>query len=214
MRFTHLHCHSHFSLLDGLSKIDPLLERAKELGMDSLALTDHGVMYGAIEFYTKCKEQDIKPILGLEAYIAPRSLTDKEGRTDADYFHLTLLAATNQGYKNLIQLTTIAHMQGFYYKPRIDLEVLKKYNEGIICLSGCQRGEIPKALATRPFGEAEKVLQKYLNIFGPERLFIEVQRNLKGNTESEMDLNIKLVTLAKKSHLPLVATADCHYIYP
>ena len=126
MKFTHLHCHSHYSLLDGLSKIEPLVDRAKELGMDSLAITDHGVMYGTIEFYNKCKESGIKPIIGLEAYIAPRGMEEKEGKIDADYHHLILLAQNDAGYKNLIQLTTQAHLRGFYYKPRIDLELLNK----------------------------------------------------------------------------------------
>ena len=121
MRFTHLHTHSHYSLLDGLSKIDELVARAKELGMDSLALTDHGAMYGAIEFYNKCKEAGIKPIIGLEAYISPRGMLEKSGKVDADYFHLTLLAQNQEGYKNLILLSTAAHLEGFYYKPRIDL---------------------------------------------------------------------------------------------
>src|SRR6185369_10265283 len=120
MTFTHLHVHSHYSLLDGLSKIDPLIERAKEIGMESLAITDHGVMYGAIEFYTHCKESGIKPIIGLEAYIAPRTLNDREGKVDSDYHHLTLLAKSYQGYRNLMLLTTIAETEGFYYKPRID----------------------------------------------------------------------------------------------
>ena len=216
MRFTHLHCHSHYSLLDGLSKLEPLIERAKELGMDSLGLTDHGVMYGVIEFYTKCLDAGIKPIVGLEAYIAPRSLHDKESRSDADYFHATLLAQNDAGYKNLIKLTTIAHLEGFYYKPRIDLEILAKYSEGLICLSGCQRGEIARAFKSSDKGKARQTLEKYLKIFGPERFFIEVQRNAKTAEfkAEEESLNKKLVELAKQNSINLVATADCHYIYP
>ncbi len=216
MNFTHLHCHSHYSLLDGLSKIDPLIERVKELGMSSVALTDHGVMYGAVEFYTKCLDAGLKPIVGLEAYIAPRTLEDKDGRTDADYFHLTLLAQNDEGYKNLIRLTTIAHLQGFYYKPRIDLNVLTRYSKGIICLSGCQRGEIARAAVNKSSTEADEVLKKYLSIFGPERLYIELQRNSKTEEgkKSEDNLNNRLLELAKKNRLPIVATADCHYIYP
>jgi DNA polymerase-3 subunit alpha len=214
MDFTHLHCHSHYSLLDGLSKIEPLVQRVKDLNMHSVALTDHGVMYGAVEFYNTCRENSIKPILGLEAYIAPRSLKDKEGKTDADYFHLTLLAKNEAGYKNLIKLTTLAHLEGFYYKPRIDLESLKQYSEGLICLSGCQRGEIARAVMNYSTVDAERVLGKYLNIFGPNNLFIEVQRNSRTKDEKEAELNSRLVELAKKSVLPIVATADCHYIYP
>ncbi len=214
MRFTHLHCHSHYSLLDGLSKIDPLVERVKELGMDSLALTDHGVMYGAVEFYNKCKDLKIKPIIGLEAYIAPRGMEDKDGRSDADYFHLTLLAQNEIGYKNLIQLTTAGHLQGFYYKPRVDLEFLAGHAEGLICLSGCMRGEIARAVMNKSEQEAQNVLEKYLTIFSSSRLFIEIQRNSRNSDPKEEELNNKLIALAKKNSLPLVATADCHYIYP
>ncbi|MCL5666667.1 MAG: DNA polymerase III subunit alpha [Patescibacteria group bacterium] len=214
MDFVHLHCHSHYSLLDGLSKIDPLVERAKELGMPALALTDHGVMYGTIEFYSKCKEMGIKPIIGLEAYISPRLMNDKEGRADADYYHLTLLAQNEQGYKNLMLLSTMAHLEGFYYKPRIDLKTLSRYSQGIIALSGCQRGELPRAVKDKPEAEAEKVLAKYLDIFGRENFYIELQRNSRQKDEQEEILVKKLAALAKKHSLPVVATADCHYIYP
>ncbi len=214
MSFTHLHCHSHFSLLDGLSKIDPLVERTKELGMQALAITDHGVMYGTIEFYNKCREMGVKPIIGLEAYIAPRGMKEKEGKVDSDYFHLTLLAQNDRGYKNLMMLTTKAHLEGFYYKPRIDLELLKNHAEGVICLSGCQRGEIAKAVMNKSEEEAQKVLEKYVDIFTKERLFIEIQRNSRTQDPKEEELNQKLITLARKNGLEIVATADCHYIYP
>ena len=182
--------------------------------MESVAITDHGVMYGTIEFYNKCKEMGIKPIVGLEAYIAPRSMQEKSGKVDADYFHLTLLAQNDQGYKNLIQLTTFAHLEGFYYKPRIDLELLKKYSEGIVALSGCQRGEIARAVMNKPNEEAQKVLEKYLDIFTRDRLFIEIQRNSRTQDPKEEELNQKLISLAKANGLDVVATADCHYIYP
>ena len=214
MKFTHLHCHSHYSLLDGLSKIEPLVDRAKELGMESLAITDHGVMYGTIEFYNKCKEAGIKPIIGLEAYIAPRGMEEKEGKVDADYHHLILLAQNDAGYKNLIKLTTEAHLRGFYYKPRIDLELLKKYGEGLVALSGCQRGEIARALTHKSQSDAQKVLEKYLEIVGQDRLFIEIQRNSKAKDGKEEELNQKLIALARANNLSIVATADCHYIYP
>ncbi|MBX4187146.1 MAG: DNA polymerase III subunit alpha [Candidatus Doudnabacteria bacterium] len=217
-KFTHLHVHSHYSLLDGLSKIDELVTRAKQLGMDSLALTDHGVMYGTIQFYNACLEAGIKPIIGVEAYIAPRSLSDKEGRQDADYYHLTLLAANDTGYKNLLKLTTIAHIDGYYYKPRIDLEVLKKHSAGLICLSGCMRSELSRAVAHKSDAEVQTVLQKYLDIFGRDNFYIEIQRNSKGaNSPVEIEKESqtqKLIALAKKENLPLVATADCHYINP
>src|SRR5258708_3486380 len=207
-KFTHLHVHSHYSLLDGLSKIDELVNRAKELGMEALALTDHGVMYGALPFYNACLEAGIKPIIGVEAYVAPRSLQDKNGKVDADYYHLTLLAANDTGYKNLLKLTTIAHIDGYYYKPRIDLEVLKKHSEGLICLSGCQRGELSRTL-NKSEPEIQTVLQKYLDIFGPENFYIEIQRNGKNNgapeeLEKESQTQ-KLILLAKKENLKLVA---------
>lgn len=214
MRFTHLHCHTHYSLLDGLSKLDPLISRVKELGMDALAITDHGVMYGTIEFYNRCLEEGIKPIIGLEAYIAPRLLTDKDGRVDSDYFHLTLLAKNQQGYHNLMELTTIAHLEGFYYKPRIDLKVLKQHASGLIALSGCQRGEVARAVMNKSESESGKILEKYLEIFGPQNFFIEIQRNSRQKDKREEELNRRLVTLAKKYALDIVATADSHYVYP
>src|SRR3989344_5476314 len=217
-KFTHLHVHSHFSLLDGLSKIDELVSRAKELGMDSLALTDHGVMYGAVQFFNACQEAGIKPIVGVEAYIAPRSLAQKDGKIDADYYHLTLLAANQAGYKNLLKLTTIAHIDGFYYKPRIDLETLKKHSEGLICLSGCMRGELSRAVVSRAPAEVKAVLDKYLDVFGRDNFYIEIQRNGKAADSAEViekeAQTQKLIELARRENLKLVATADCHYINP
>ncbi|HEX5430269.1 MAG TPA: DNA polymerase III subunit alpha [Patescibacteria group bacterium] len=212
--FTHLHVHSHFSLLDGLSQIPQLTAAAKNLGFESLALTDHGVMYGVIEFYNACLDAGIKPIIGVEAYVAPRSLSDKDSKEDANYFHLTLLAADELGYHNLLKLTTIAHTQGFYYKPRIDLEVLREHSQGLICLSGCQRGEIARAALHKSETEAQASLEKYLQIFGPEKLFIEIQRNSLNLDPQEEKLNQRLIALARKNNLRVVATSDCHYINP
>lgn len=214
MKFTHLHVHSHYSLLDGLSKIDELVNRAKELGMDSLALTDHGVMYGVIPFYNACLDAGIKPIIGIESYVAPKSLSEKNGKVDADYFHLTLLAANGAGYKNLLKLTTIAHIDGYYYKPRIDLEILKKYSEGLIALSGCQRGELARAVMNKSEQEIKNILQKYLDIFGRDNFYIEIQRNSRNPDPAEENLVQKLASLARRENFQLVATADCHYIYP
>lgn len=213
-QFTHLHVHSHFSLLDGLSKTDELVDRAKELGMSAIALTDHGVLYGTITFYNECLDAGIKPIIGLEAYVAPRTMHDKEGKQDANYYHLTLLAMNEVGYKNLIALTTLAHTEGFYYKPRIDLNILKTHSEGLICLSGCMRGEIARAVVSMAPAEAQKVLDKYLDIFGHDRLFIEIQRNSRQHDPNEAKLNDKLIEIARKNNLKIVATADCHYIMP
>ena len=208
-QFTHLHCHSHFSLLDGLSKISSLVKSAKEMGMSSLAITDHGVMYGAIEFYNTCIAEEIKPIIGMEAYIAPRGMLVKEGKIDADYHHLTLLAKNYQGYLNLIKLTTQAHLEGYYYKPRIDLELLRKHSEGLIALSGCPRGQIPRAFKVS-VEAAEEALKKHLEIFGKENFYLELQRNsLDGHELMPNDL---LVELGKKFDIGIVATQDCHYI--
>lgn len=213
MSFTHLHCHSHFSLLDGLSKIEELVQAADQGGMTALALTDHGTLYGAIEFYNQCLEHDIKPIIGMEAYLAPRSLTDKEGKLDADYFHLTLLAKDYAGYRNLMQLATVAHTQGFYYKPRIDKAVLAKYATGLIALSGCQRGEIPRAFNRSP-QEAERVLAEYQQIFGKDNFYLELQRNDRLNREEQNTLNSQLIALGSNRKVGIVATQDSHYITP
>ncbi len=207
--FTHLHCHSHYSLLDGLSKIPDLVEAAKADGQTSLAITDHGVMYGVIDFYNECNSAGIKPIIGMEAYIAPRSMADKEGKSDADYFHMTLLAETYQGYLNLIALTSIAHQEGFYYKPRLDLKTLKENATGLIALSGCPRGHIPRAFGQSD-AAAEDQLRIMLDIFGPNNFFLELQRN--ANDGHEIQPNEKLVELGKKFGVPTVATQDCHYI--
>ncbi|MGE5392582.1 MAG: DNA polymerase III subunit alpha [Candidatus Saccharibacteria bacterium] len=214
MKFTHLHIHTHYSLLDGLPQIDALVKHAKDTGFESLAITDHGTMYGTIEFYNACREAGIKPIIGMEAYIAPRAMTDKEGKQDANYYHLTLIAANDAGYKNLMLLTTLAHTVGFYYKPRIDLELLKKHAEGLICLSGCQRGEIARAVVSMTETDAQAVLNKYLDIFGPDNLFIEIQRNSRLPDPQEDKLNTRLIALARKNNLKIVATADCHYLNP
>ena len=216
MSFVHLHCHSHFSLLDGLSRIEPLIQRSKSQGSPALALTDHGVMYGVIEFYNKCRDVGIKPIIGMEGYIAPRSMTDKAGRQDADYFHITLLAKNQIGYKNLIALTTLAHTEGFYYKPRMDKKILKQYSEGLIALSGCQRGEVARALTEKSIPEAKKVLEMYLDIFGRENFHLEVQRNstVAADQKQEELLNQGLIALAEEYGLLYVATGDSHYIDP
>lgn len=209
MAFTHLHCHSHYSLLDGLSKVPNLVELAKDYGMNSLAITDHGVMYGAIEFYNTCRKNEIKPIIGMEAYIAPRGLSRKEGKADADYHHLTLLAKSYQGYKNLMKLTTIAHTEGFYYKPRLDLEALAEHREGLIALSGCPRGQVPRALKVSN-SAAERALSEHLQIFGTDNFFLELQRNSRDG--DELLPNEQLVELGQKMGVRPVATQDCHYL--
>ncbi len=208
--FTHLHNHSEFSLLDGLSRIEPMVIRAKELGMSSIAITDHGNLYGAIKFFQTCKKYEIKPIIGCEIYMAQRSLQDKEAGVDKDYNHLILLAENITGYKNLMKIVSIAHLEGFYYKPRCDIELLKKYNEGLICLTACLNGYISKPLLNGNEKETAVRLKKLREIFDNDRLYLEIQRHLKIPQQDE--LNDKLIELSKKEGLPLVATNDNHYI--
>src|SRR3989338_11298053 len=211
-RFVHLHVHSHYSLLDGLGKIPELVARAKELGMTALALTAHGNMYGAIEFYKECQKQGIKPIIGLETYIAPHGMLDKRPRVDDRAFHLTLLARNFEGYKNLIKITTAGHLEGFYYKPRVDKEFLRKHSAGIIALSGCLNGEISRALQGGEAEKAERLLAEYRDIFGAENFYIEVQDHAEMPEQQER--NAQLVALARKAGASLVATKDCHFIHP
>ena len=166
--FVHLHIHSEFSLLDGANRIKDLPKRAKELGMKSIAITDHGVMYGVIDFYKECKKEGIKPIIGCEVYVAPRGRKDKEPNIDNKYNHLILLAKNEQGYKNLSKLVSLGFLEGYYYKPRIDLEILEKYHEGLICLSACLAGAVNQALLNGKSEEAEKIALWHKKVFGED----------------------------------------------
>jgi len=208
--FVHLHTHSHYSLLDGLGKIEHLITRAKKLEMSALALTDHGAMYGIIEFYQKAKAEDIKPILGVETYLAPRKLTDKTAKLDTYPSHLVLLAKDNQGYQNLIQLVTIAHLQGYYYKPRIDKETLKKYSHGLIGLSACLQGEVTRLAAAGNLEKTKKVIKEYQEIFGPENFYLELQKHKEFAQQEKANQN--LIKIAQEIGAPLVATNDIHYV--
>jgi len=208
--FVHLHTHSEYSLLDGLGKLGDLIEKTKELGMDTLAVTDHGAMYGSFKFYLKAKQAGIKPILGVETYVARRSHKDKEGKIDTDPYHLLLLAENNTGYKNLMKLVTIAHLEGFYYKPRIDFELLKAHHEGVICLSACLAGQISSLLATGEEEEAKRIAIQYADLFGPDHYYIELQKHPK--IPQQDDVNTKLIKLARELGLPIVATNDIHYV--
>ena len=202
-KFVHLHTHTHYSLLDGLSQIDPLIERAKKLGMDALAITDHGNLYGAIEFYKKAKAAGIKPIIGVETYVAKRSRFSKEPHVDAERYHLTLLVKDKEGYHNLIQLVTKSHLEGFYYKPRIDKELLERHFKGLICLSGCFSGEVAKMLRAGREQEAEDAVEYYHNLFG-EDYYLEIQSHTP-------ELHKAMTEFSRKYDIPLVATQDSHY---
>ncbi len=206
--FVHLHIHSEFSLLDGANRIKDLPVRAKELGMDAIALTDHGAMYGTIDFYKACKKEGVKPIIGCEVYVAPRSRFDKEPNIDNRYNHLILLAKNHQGYQNLSKLVSIGFVDGYYYKPRIDLEVLEKYHEGLICLSACLAGSVNQALLNGDNEKAEEIALWHKRVFG-EDYYIEIQNN---GIEEQVLANQKLVALARKLDIPLVATNDAHYL--
>lgn len=210
MSFVHLHTHSHYSLLDGLPKTDELILRAKKMGMTALALTDHGNMYGAIEFYEQATEMGIKPIIGMEAYLAINKHTDKRPKLDDAQFHLTLLARNLEGYRNLMKLATIASLDGFYYKPRLDKDLLRQYGAGLITLSGCLKGDIPRALLGGDLKRAEILIQEYQNIFGREYFFLEVQHHPE--IAEQAPVNRGLIELSKKTGAPLVATADLHYL--
>ena len=206
--FVHLHIHSEYSLLDGANRIKDLPVRAKELGMNAIAITDHGVMFGAIDFYKACKANGVKPIIGCEVYVAPRGRKDKEPKIDEKYNHLILLAKNNEGYKNLAKLVSLGFIEGFYYKPRIDKEILEKYHEGIICLSACLAGEVNQAILNNNIEEAKKVALWFKNLFG-EDYYLEVQNN---GIKEQVLVNQKLVDLSRELNIPLVATNDAHYL--
>lgn len=228
-QFVHLHTHTEYSLLDGLSKIPQLVKKIKDLGMDAVAITDHGVMYGAIEFYKACIEAGIKPIIGVEMYIAKRSHKDKEGKADAEPYHLTVLAKNYQGYLNLMKLTTIAHVDGYYYRPRVDKNLLKQYHEGLIALSGCPSGEFIRSLEDQDLKKAEEVAKSYLQIFGEGNFYFELQkhpysqqkelavdevvrRDLEKLEKIQKNTWNAVKNLSLKLGIPPVATNDSHYI--
>ncbi len=210
--FTHLHVHSHYSLLDGLPKIPDLVADAQKKGMNALALTDHGALYGALEFYKTARRAGLKPIIGIEAYMAPGSLSEKNSRADADYFHLILLARNLEGYHNLLKLVTISHLEGYYYKPRLDKQVLRQHAGGLIGLSGCLRGEIARAAANGNLEAAKKSVLELAEIFEKDCFYLELQRNM---TDTQQDtVNSHLIKISKDTGIPVVATGDAHYLDP
>lgn len=206
--FVHLHNHTHHSLLDGLTKVDELVSRVKELGMEAVAMTDHGTLSGAIEFYKACKSQDIKPIIGMETYVAARTIHDRDPAKDKARYHLILLAMNNTGYQNLMKLSTIANLEGMYYKPRIDHHLLEKYGEGLIVLSACLGGEIAEKIRNESFDEAKKTAEWYKSVFG-DRYYLEIQDH---NTKEQTETNQKILRLSKETDIPCVVTSDAHYI--
>ena len=211
MAFTHLHVHTEYSLLDGSSKIKELVARAKELGMDSLAITDHGVMYGVIDFYRAAKDAGIKPIIGCEIYVSPGSRFEKEtGHNEDRYYHLVLLAENDKGYHNLMKIVSKGFTEGYYYKPRVDYEVLEQYSEGIIALSACLAGEVQKYLARNMYDEACKSALRYQKIFGKGNFFLELQDH---GIDMQKKVNMDLLRMSSGLGIELVATNDIHYIY-
>ena len=208
--FIHLHTHSHYSLLDGLSKIPDMVRTCKKNGMNALAITDHGNMYGAIELYKEAHKAGIKPIIGVEAYIAERGRSDKEPGVDNRRYHLTLLAKNKQGYKNLMRLVTIANLEGYYYKPRMDKEILREYHEGLICLSGCMGSQLSQAVLAGNNEKAEVFIKEHQEIFGVENYFLEV--HCHPHVENDKKLRDGLIALSKKFNIKLVAGQDSHYL--
>ncbi len=209
-RFTHLHVHSHFSLLDGLPKIGQLIDRVKELGMDSVALTDHGNLYGAIEFYKKAKDKGVKPIIGAEIYLAHESMLQKRPGVDDKIYHLVLLAKNLEGYQNLVKILTAAHLEGYYYKPRVDEDFLRTHSTGLIALSACLAGRVSQNILAKHLDEAEKTALRYQEIFGQGNFYLEIQHH--PNIPDQKIATEGLAALSKKTGIPLVATADSHYL--
>lgn len=212
MKFVHLHVHSHYSLLDGLPKIPELLDYVKELGMEAVALTDHGAIYGAVEFFKEAKAREIKPIIGAELYVAFEKMHQKRPNIDDKRYHIILLVKNEKGYKNLVKLITKSHLEGFYYKPRIDEDLLAECSEGLICLTSCIQGKIPQFILRKKIKEAELLAQKYKSIFGQDNFYFEIQHH--PTIPEQKKVNEALIYLSKKLKIPLVATNDCHYLKP
>ncbi|MFZ5586722.1 MAG: DNA polymerase III subunit alpha, partial [Thermodesulfobacteriota bacterium] len=209
MDFVHLHVHTEYSLLDGAARIKKVVEKARELGMPALAITDHGSMFGVVDFYKACQKAGVKPILGCEVYVAPRTRHDRVPKVDDNLYHLVLLAENNQGYRNLLQLVSLAYVEGFYYKPRVDKELLARYSQGLVALSGCIAGEVASFVLQDRMDEAAAAAAQYRDIFGPGNFYLEVQDH--GFAE-QRKANRGLVELARRLDLPLVASNDVHYV--
>ncbi len=209
MSFVHLHVHSEYSLLDGFSNIKKLVARAKELEMPALALTDHGTMFGVISFYNAATAAGIKPIIGVEAYLAARGMEQRDSRLDKRSSHLLLLAENETGYKNLLKLSSAAQLKGFYYNPRVDHEILAEHSEGLICTSGCLSAEIPRALKDGNLEKAQQQLDWYYEVFGPDRFYLELQHH---DIPDLLKINKDLIDLGRRYHSQFLATNDVHYV--
>uniref|UniRef100_UPI00266FD66A DNA polymerase III subunit alpha n=1 Tax=uncultured Anaerotruncus sp. TaxID=905011 RepID=UPI00266FD66A len=207
--FAHLHVHTEYSLLDGACRIERLVERVKALGQSSVAITDHGVMYGAIDFYKAAKKAGVKPIIGCEVYVAPRTRFDKQHKVDSSPYHLVLLCKNNTGYQNLIKMVSAGFVEGFYSKPRVDHDLLEEYHEGLVCLSACLAGEIPRMLAAGDYDRAKETALWYQNVFGEGNYYIEIQNH---GIRLQEQILPDLLRLSKETGIGLVATNDAHYI--
>ncbi|HPO06594.1 MAG TPA: DNA polymerase III subunit alpha, partial [Candidatus Pacearchaeota archaeon] len=210
MDFVHLHTHTHYSLLDGLAQIDPLLDKVQSLGMSACAITDHGNMYGAVEFYKKAKKRGIKPIIGCEVYVALESRFSRRPQIDDARHHLVLLVKNEAGYRNLVKLVTKAHLEGFYYKPRVDEELLAEHQEGLIAMTACIQGKIPRLAIAKKMDEALECARRYQKMFGKENFFLEIQHH--PNLPDQSPANEGLIEIARKTGIGLVATNDIHYL--
>jgi len=208
--FVHLHVHSDYSLLDGASKIKEIVKRAAELEMPGIAISDHGVMHGVIDFYEACKSQGIRPILGCEVYVAPRTMFDKDPKLDGqkETCHLLLLAENQTGYSNLMKVVSQAHLKGFYYRPRVDHNLLAAHSEGLICASACLGGEIPQTILEDQWERSRRLAEKYRDIFGAENFFLELQKH---GLQGEDKVNQGLLRLSQELQIPTVCTNDTHY---
>lgn len=208
-QFVHLHLHTEYSLLDGFTVIDRLFERVKAQGMNAVAVTDHGVMFGVVDFYKAAKAAGVKPIIGCEVYMASRSMRDKDASMDKNRGHLVLLVENTKGYENLIHLVSMGFVEGYYYKPRIDLDLLSRHSEGLICLSACLGGDVQALLAEDRYGEAKALALRYFEIFGPERYYLELQDH---GMDLQKKVNLQLIRMSKETGIPLVVTNDVHYV--
>jgi len=211
MSFAHLHVHTEYSLLDGFSNVNKLVQRAKEMGMNSLAITDHGTMFGVIEFFKAAVDAGVKPLIGVEAYISARRMSDRDPQKDKHSFHLVLLAENDTGYRNLLQIASAAQLEGFYYSPRVDHEFLESHSQGLIATTSCMSGEVPRTILNKGVEAGQKVLEWYINTFGRENFFIELQNH---PIRELPELNRTLIDLGKRYNLKYVATNDTHYVDP